>query len=164
MSHLSLSWERRRDLAAQSFVCPLIGSLQNSLIGGEQGEGGEWSGVCWQRSGPLPKTRKPDVLFTLGETQMFGSQSTRRFNLLALIYMPVYPLSSAPVWNHQAVNFRRRWNEPEMTGTVCGARKVLMILGTRGFENKHEVSGKIPSSSLGLQSQQVFPAKNSAPQ
>lgn len=48
-----------------------------------------------QRSGPLPKTRKPDILFTLGKTQMFWRRSTRRFDPSAPDYMPV--LHNQPV-------------------------------------------------------------------
>lgn len=31
--------------------------------------------MCWQRSGPLPKTWKSDIFFTLGMTEMLWSQS-----------------------------------------------------------------------------------------
>lgn len=114
MSHLSFSWKRRRDLAAVSFIYPPISSLQNSLLGGEQGGGR--SRACWQRSGPLPETRKPDILFTLGKTQMFWSQSARRCmrTLSPRLHVRLPRRAcAAPAWNRRLVNISEggKWSQ-----------------------------------------------------
>lgn len=116
MSHLSFSWKRRRDLAAVSFICPPISSLQNSLLGGEQG--GEWSRVCRQRSGPLPKTRKTrHLVHTWQDTDVLEPADKVLRGLGSRLHASSSPPLSAPHLFGTSIfaNMRKRSSGDELT-------------------------------------------------